>query len=271
MPGISLTLLKINEKNSVELLDSLDAPTASPIWPKENGKVDPKKDQITPMFEEYNSVSYELKETEDSKFFKSVLKAMSEVAISKKDFLNDLDSKCGDGDMGSNFARGGEFVFKAIDILPLHDVAASIYEIALLIQQIGGTSGVVFSYFLLKMSETFKKESKSDPETWLKAFKNATISLEKFSGAKKGDRTFMDTIIPAVEEFEKLLKDKLTVDIVKSIEKAANEGAISTKDIVPKRGRATYLGDRVKGVEDPGSRAIALLFTCWMEQYTGTK
>jgi triose/dihydroxyacetone kinase / FAD-AMP lyase (cyclizing) len=268
MPGISLTLLKINEKNEKELLESLDAPTISPIWPKETGKVDPKKEKIAPMFKESKSISYELKETEESKFFKSVLKAMSQVAISQKDFLNDLDSKCGDGDMGSNFARGGEFISKEIDNLPLHDVAASIYEIALLIQQIGGTSGVVFSYFLLKMSETFKKESKSDPETWLKAFKNAIVSLENFSGAKKGDRTFMDTIIPAVEEFEKLLKGKLTIDIAKSIEKAANEGAISTKDIAPKRGRATYLGDRVKGVEDPGSRAIALLFTCWMEQYT---
>eukprot|EP01080_Neovahlkampfia_damariscottae_P012342 gene12342-6014_t len=274
MPGISITLLKLKEKCSKEILSNLDSETISPIWPRNQNLLKAEGDiEIEGVFkaqQEKNEKFMKDEElNEDFKFFKKLLISMSKDAIKNKDILNELDSKCGDGDMGNNFSKGGELIEALVGKINFNNYSDVVYKISLEIQKIGGTSGVVFSYFLIKMSETLKNQDTITPEIWLEAFKNAIVSIEGFSGAKKGDRTFLDTIIPAVETLEKALKDKseLTFEIISQVVKAAENGANSTKDILPSKGRSTYLGDRVLGFEDPGSKAMLFLFQCWENEY----
>ena len=274
MPGISITLLKLNDKSKDVILKNLDSETISPIWPKNQNLLKKTDDiEIEGVFkpqQEIQEKKFNDKDLNDNfKFFKLLLISMSKEAIKSKDILNELDSKCGDGDMGNNFSKGGELILSLVEKLNFDNFSNIIYKISLEIQKIGGTSGVVFSYFLIKISETLKNHQEITPKIWLDSFKNAINSIAIFSGAKKGDRTFLDTIIPAIETFENLLKDQkeITIEMIEEIVKAADKGANSTKDILPKKGRSTYLGDRVLGFEDPGSKAMVFLFKSWENEF----
>lgn len=263
MAGVSVTLLKV-EKDDQKVLELLDLETESPAWHL-SPKVEFNKKLIQPTLEK--TEIYEKKETEETKYLEKLLEKLANVAIKNEQYLCELDSKCGDGDFGNNFARAGKYVLNNISNLPLHDLSKSVYEISLLVQKIGGTSGAVFGVFLLKVSQSLKGKEQIEPKDWLEAFKFGIQGVTNLSGAKKGDRTFLDSLIPAVESLEnEILNGYNSQKSPQIIATSAHNGCEATKDILPKKGRGTYLGDRVLGYVDPGSKAIDLLFQTWSEK-----
>lgn len=162
-----------------------------------------------------------------------------------KQYLSDLDTPIGDGDHGFNMDRGMSAVKEKLASEP-KDLTTGLKTIAMaLISTVGGASGPLYGTAFLEMAK--KSSSTDDLGELLDA---ALAGIEKRGGAKPGDKTMVDVwdaLVPEVKNGT-LTEEKIT---------AAVE---STKDMVAKKGRASYLGERSKGHIDPGSQSSGYLF-----------
>ena len=162
-----------------------------------------------------------------------------------KQYLSDLDTPIGDGDHGFNMDRGMTAVKEKLATDP-KDLTTGFKTIAMaLISTVGGASGPLYGTAFLEMA---KKSSSTDNLGEL--LDAALAGIEKRGGAKPGDKTMVDVwdaLVPEVKNGT-LTEEKIT---------AAVE---ATKDMVAKKGRASYLGERSKGHIDPGSQSSGYLF-----------
>ncbi|RVU70671.1 MULTISPECIES: dihydroxyacetone kinase subunit DhaL [Lactobacillus] len=167
-----------------------------------------------------------------------------------KQYLSDLDTPIGDGDHGFNMDRGMTAVKEKLSSKP-ENVTDGLKNIAMaLISTVGGASGPLYGTAFLEMAK--KSSSTTDLGELLDA---ALKGIEMRGGANPGDKTMVDVwdkLVPEVKDGT-LTEDKIT---------AAVE---ATKDMVAKKGRASYLGERSKGHIDPGSQSSGYLFEAMLE------
>ncbi|WEV38031.1 dihydroxyacetone kinase subunit DhaL [Lactobacillus sp. ESL0680] len=173
----------------------------------------------------------------------------AKIAVNQQ-LLSDLDTPIGDGDHGFNMNRGMTAVSQKLTEKPAN-VTAAFKTIAMtLISTVGGASGPLYGTAFLEMAK--KSNTTMDLGELLDA---ALAGIEKRGGAKPGDKTMVDVwqaLIPDVKAGN-LTQDKIA---------AAVE---ATKEMVAKRGRASYLGERSKGHVDPGSQSSGYLFEAMLE------
>ena len=167
-----------------------------------------------------------------------------------KDYLSDLDTPIGDSDHGFNMDRGMQAVVKNLSSAP-EDVPAGLKKIAMsIISTVGGASGPLYGTAFLEMAK--KSAQTSDLNDLLTA---ALAGIEKRGGAQPGDKTMVDVwdqLIPQVNDG--------------SITQESIDAAVeSTKDMIAKKGRASYLGERSKGHIDPGAQSSGYLFSALIE------
>lgn len=174
----------------------------------------------------------------------------AEKVETNKQYLSDLDTPIGDGDHGFNMDRGMKAVQEKLASKP-SDLPTGFRTIAMaLISTVGGASGPLYGTAFLEM---FKKSSTTNDIGEL--LDAALAGIEKRGGAKPGDKTMVDVwnaLIPAVKDGS-ISEDKI------------NEAVEATKDMVAKKGRASYLGERSKGHIDPGSQSSGYLFSAMLE------
>lgn len=167
-----------------------------------------------------------------------------------KQHLSDLDTPIGDGDHGFNMDRGMKAVEQKLATKPA-DLTTGFKTIAMaLISTVGGASGPLYGTAFLEMAK--KSASTEDIGELLDA---ALAGIQMRGGAKPGDKTMVDvwsTLVPDVKA------GNLTEDKIK-------EAVEATKDMVAKKGRASYLGERSKGHIDPGSESSGYLFEAMLE------
>lgn len=173
----------------------------------------------------------------------------AKIAVNQQ-LLSDLDTPIGDGDHGFNMNRGMTAVSQKLTEKPAN-VTTAFKTIAMtLISTVGGASGPLYGTAFLEMAK------KSNTTTDLGELLDAALAgIEKRGGAKPGDKTMVDVwqaLIPDVKAGN-LTQDKIA---------AAVE---ATKEMVAKRGRASYLGERSKGHVDPGSQSSGYLFEAMLE------
>ncbi|WP_281828572.1 MULTISPECIES: dihydroxyacetone kinase subunit DhaL [Lactobacillus] len=167
-----------------------------------------------------------------------------------KQHLSDLDTPIGDGDHGFNMDRGMKAVEQKLSTKPA-DVTSGFKTIAMaLISTVGGASGPLYGTAFLEMAK--KSSSTDDLGELLDA---ALAGIEMRGGAKPGDKTMVDVwnaLVPDVKA------GNLTEEKIK-------DAVAATKDMVAKKGRASYLGERSKGHIDPGSESSGYLFEAMLE------
>jgi dihydroxyacetone kinase-like protein len=164
-----------------------------------------------------------------------------------KDYLSELDTPIGDGDHGSNMARGLAAVQEAIDGKDFPNLKDLFKSVAMaLISKVGGASGPLYGTAFLEMAKL--GDTDSDLGNLLAA---ALAGIEKRGGATTGDKTMVDVWTPVVNAVQ---AGKLTQS---DVDAAVN----STKEMVARKGRASYLGERSVGHLDPGSMSSGYLFT----------
>ncbi|QIA65328.1 dihydroxyacetone kinase subunit L [Vibrio astriarenae] len=178
----------------------------------------------------------------------------------KVSYLNDLDSHIGDGDHGTTMLR----VCHCIDAVlnqPSDNWAKQYDDLGwLIMSQDGGSAGMLIGNFYIGLSEGFKNTVLTPRETAL-AFRQALLRVQHFSGAKRGDKTMLDALIPAVEALEQAANDGAdTTDLFEKASEAANLGAQETKGMKAARGRAKNMGEKSRGYIDPGAASMAMLF-----------
>ncbi|KRL88067.1 dihydroxyacetone kinase subunit DhaL [Lacticaseibacillus pantheris] len=164
-----------------------------------------------------------------------------------KDYLSELDTPIGDGDHGSNMARGLAAVQEAVDGKEFANLKDLFKSVAMaLISKVGGASGPLYGTAFLEMAKL--GDTDSDLGDLLAA---ALAGIEKRGGATPGDKTMVDVWTPVVQAVQAGGLKQSDVDA------AVN----STEAMVARKGRASYLGERSVGHLDPGSMSSGYLFT----------
>lgn len=179
---------------------------------------------------------------------------------SHKEHLSEIDGAIGDGDHGINMNKGFTKSQKKLEDKDLN--LASSFKVlgTTLLTEIGGAMGPLYGTFFLEMSRAIKEEEEINKELFGKMLSSALKGIERLSDASVGDKTMLDTMVPAVRVYNQAVQEGS--NFKKALEKmktAAEEGKESTRDMIAKVGRASRLGKRSQGVLDPGATSCNLI------------
>jgi dihydroxyacetone kinase-like protein len=186
------------------------------------------------------------------------------VAIGEqKQYLSDLDQAIGDGDHGFNMARGFDAVMAKLKDAPGADIGDVLKTTAMaLISNVGGASGPLYGTLFLKGSALAKGLTEIDLAGFVPIFKEGILGVQARGKAELGEKTMIDVLIPVLESLEKDSAAGVSgKEAFAKAEKLAAECVEKTKDIIAKKGRASYLGERSIGHIDPGATSSHLIIS----------
>lgn len=180
-----------------------------------------------------------------------------------KQELTRLDSAIGDADHGTNMDRGMSAVVAALDGAELPDVGALFKKVATtMISAVGGASGPLYGTFFLRMATAAGQAGSLDGPAFAKALRAGLDGIVTRGKAEAGDKTMYDALAPAVDALDDALGAARPFDeALTAAAAAAARGRDATKDLVARKGRASYLGERSVGHQDPGATSAALLLS----------
>ena len=239
MHGVSLSVLPVDAAQ----LNLLKAPVKLPSWP---GCVTLKAIEPLPPPRDMERPDYAASKDANARW---LIEAACTAMIEAEADLNALDAKSGDGDTGSTLATAADALTERIDRLPLADTAALCRAIGTeLGQSMGGSSGVLLAIFFAASGEAALAGAALP-----KALISGLNRIQQVGGARKGDRTMIDALEPALTALPRGLT---------SAAKAARNGADATAHITRAgAGRASYVSAaNLAGHNDPGAEAVARLF-----------
>lgn len=182
------------------------------------------------------------------------LKKIGEAIIENKDFLTDLDREIGDADHGVNMARGFTEVLKAVPEEE-EDIGAVLKKTGMtLLSKVGGASGPLYGTAYMKAASAVQGKKQLEIQD-AKAVGEAVIAGIKMRGkAQRGEKTMLDALMPAYDALTVALEEgKGAEECLNLMCQAAEEGVEYTKTIKATKGRASYLGERSIGHQDPGA------------------
>lgn len=168
-----------------------------------------------------------------------------------KTYLNELDTAIGDGDHGTNICRGFQAVLNQI-IDPNWSIKDFFQKSAItLMSAIGGSSGPLIGTIFLNLATTLPNNNLS-LDNWINGFDKGIEGIKTLGQSNLGDKTMLDTLIPTLTAFQ-------NHQSVQEIIQVAQQGMESTKPLLAKKGRASYLGTRSIGHLDPGAYSSYLI------------
>lgn len=189
-----------------------------------------------------------------------IVLSIADRIIENRAYLSEIDGKIGDGDHGVNMAKGFGM---AADRIRGNDMSLATALDTLgtvLMTEIGGSMGPLYGVMFTQFAETIEKSAAIDARTFSAMLSNGLDGIQSIGSAKVGDKTLLDTLVPAIEAFDAANADgKPFPDALDALIIAAEEGRDSTRDLVAKIGRASRLGERSVGVLDAGATSCALI------------
>ncbi|WP_329066620.1 dihydroxyacetone kinase subunit DhaL [Amycolatopsis sp. NBC_01480] len=201
-----------------------------------------------------------------SEGFAAALRAAAEVVAEHRTELIELDRAIGDGDHGENLSRGFTAIVSALETeVPPTPGAVAKLAATTLISKVGGAAGPLYGTAFLRASAKLGDAAEIDVPLLLEALRAALEGVQARGKAVGGDATMVDALIPAVSAAEEAAVDASVASVLAAAADAADRGAESTVDLVPRKGRASYLGERAVGHMDPGARSTALLLRAFAE------
>ena len=193
---------------------------------------------------------------------KDAIDHISNAIISQKDYLTHLDREIGDGDHGINMARGFEAVLEKMDRLADTSKPGPVLKAvgSTLMNTIGGAAGPLYATGFLRAADVCDEDTAFNMKSVEKLLAAAIAGIQERGKAVRGEKTMLDVLIPVHEVFvEGLKQDKTLFQCLGEAAKAAREGVEYTKTIVATKGRASYVGERSIGHEDPGAMSSAIM------------
>jgi phosphoenolpyruvate---glycerone phosphotransferase subunit DhaL len=191
---------------------------------------------------------------------RKVVLALVQTIVDNKAYLSEVDGKIGDGDHGINMAKGFNLIKDRLGDkeISLSDGLGLIGKT--LMTEIGGSMGPIYGTFFIQMSLKSKNKPETDAPLFGEMLKAARLALEDLGGAKVGDKTLMDAVIPAQEAYQAAVEGGASLpEALKKMADAAEAGRDSTVDLVAKIGRSARLGERSRGVLDAGATSATLI------------
>lgn len=196
------------------------------------------------------------------KFLKLFDKVADEI-INNEELLTDLDRKIGDSDHGINMKRGFGEIKKKLSEYEKLEVSEVLTKCAMiLITKVGGASGPLYGTAFMRAGTALKGKNDKEilnNEILCNALSEAVKGIKERGKAVPGDKTMIDVLTPVLEEFSAARETESKKEILKRMLEKAYEGLEYTKTIQAKKGRASYLGERSIGTEDPGAYSSYLI------------
>jgi len=183
------------------------------------------------------------------------------LVANEKDHLTELDAAIGDADHGINMNRGLTAVANALGASPPANPAALFHQIGMtLVSTVGGAAGPLFGTFFLRLGTALGDGADIDPATFAVGLRAGLDGVVARGRAEAGDKTMYDALAPAVDALDRALADGQDLGRgLRDALKAAEAGRDLTIPMLARKGRASYLGERSVGHQDPGATTVALL------------
>ncbi|MEJ2047772.1 MAG: dihydroxyacetone kinase subunit DhaL [Dehalococcoidia bacterium] len=191
----------------------------------------------------------------------SWLRLTAQVMQDNKEWLTQLDAAIGDGEHGINMARGFQKVSNQLPEVADKDIGSILKSTGMtLLSAIGGAGGSIFATFFIEAGKETSGKQELGPAD-MAAFLRAGLSgVIKRGGAQVGDKTMVDSLAPAVAAFDRSLEEGTdTAEALGQAVAAAQNGVTETTHLVARKGRASYLGERSIGHQDPGATSLYLI------------
>jgi dihydroxyacetone kinase-like protein len=175
-------------------------------------------------------------------------------------YLSEIDGATGDGDHGINMTKGvrrtkEKLGDQNVTVPQGLDMLGNV-----LLAEIGGAMGPLYGSFFIDMAKVCGDPPAIDKEVFGKMLNAAVAIMQDLGGAKVGDKTMMDALVPAVEEYEKAVAEGASFsDALNRMADAAEKGKEATRGMIAKLGRASRLGERSRGILDAGAVSCSLI------------
>lgn len=199
----------------------------------------------------------------DAKAIIEIIHALSRKIEQEKDFLTELDNVIGDGDHGINMARGFKAVDEKINSLETDDIGAILKTTGMtLVSTVGGASGPLYGTAFMKSGMTMGSKTQMSLDDFLSCLDTSIEGVKMRGKSVQGEKTMLDAMIPALDAMKTAKEQGAdAVTVLRKGTEAAKQGVAYTKTIIATKGRASYLGERSIGHQDPGATS----FTCMLE------
>ena len=189
-----------------------------------------------------------------------VVRAMAAAMEEHRAHLTKLDSEIGDGDHGTNMHRGFQAVLERLETAEPATPADVLKAVSMaLIGKVGGAAGPLYGTAFLRASTALADKEEVSSEDAAEALEAALGGIKQRGKAEVGDKTIIDALEPAVEAAKEAAGEGSVARVFRSAAEAAKKGAESTVPLTARRGRASYLGARATGHQDPGATSTYML------------
>ncbi|WP_461207442.1 dihydroxyacetone kinase subunit DhaL [Clostridium sp. DL1XJH146] len=195
---------------------------------------------------------------------KDVIEVINEIAntiIENKELLTDLDAAIGDADHGINMEKGFLAVkskLSTVEYMKISDILKTVGMV--LVSTVGGASGPLYGTAFMKGSLPVKEKEEIDINDFVEILEAALAGIKMRGKAQFGDKTMIDAIQPAIETMKnEIEKGTDEVIVLEKGKESAMQGVEKTKEIIARKGRASFLGERSIGHQDPGATSSYLI------------
>ena len=189
------------------------------------------------------------------------LEALQHVYSENRAWLTELDSAIGDADHGINMDRGFTAVKAELAAHPPSDIRSVFQSVAtVLIRHVGGAAGPLYGTFFLRAAATCAGKTEIEAADAVALFQAGVEGVGQRGKAAAGDKTMLDALLPALDAMRNRLEDGCGLTVVLDAGAAAAQaGMLATVPMQARKGRASYLGARSIGHQDPGATSSYLL------------
>ncbi len=206
----------------------------------------------------------------DAEVFRAWIVSAAQVIEANRDHLTQLDAAIGDADHGTNLSRGFTAVLGALDSASKTPGGILTLTGNTLISKVGGASGPLYGMAFRRAGKALGDAADVGLSDLSAALEAALAGVQQLGAAREGDKTMVDALAPATRAFsEAIAEGAAPDDALSSLAEAASAGATATISMQALKGRASYLGTRSVGHEDPGAASTALILAALRDAARG--
>jgi len=197
----------------------------------------------------------------NSSFILTSANAIQDAILQHESELESLDRAIGDGDHYINMKRGAQAIVEMQPELAALTPDAALNKIGMkLLSTIGGASGPLLASFFMGMAKVIKEKDNTSITSYASAFSAGVDTIRQRGKADLGEKTMLDVLIPVANQFTALAEQNAGAkEISTALKLTAEQGMLSTKDLIATKGRAAGLGERAIGHIDPGAKSCQLM------------
>ena len=190
-----------------------------------------------------------------------VVRTIAQAAVDNEKYFGDLDAVVGDGDFGYSLARGFENVLAGWDDVDRSDIGTFLKKIGMVITaRIGGTSGPIWGTAFMRAGMAAGATDTLTGDQVVAMLRSAVEGIKARGQSDVGDKTLLDVLVPVTDRLEaEVAAGADAGQALAAVAATAREAAEATVDMVARRGRASYTGERSRGSVDAGAMGLAVL------------